>query len=146
VGKNFYEALVENPAKLAQFNKGMMTQEAQQRIVSIYPFESLPKDLDMSDPNRAFIVDVAGGRGQSLVAIKGEIEADGEVELGRWILQEKKAVVDSIPDDALSGIEKMAIDFFDPQPIKSTLPPFSSHSAVLKYHRCTHLSPPSYSA
>lgn len=98
-----------------------MTQEAQQRIVSIYPFAALPQDLDRSDPERPFIVDVAGGRGQSLVAIRDEIEANGKVELGRWILQEKKAVVDSIPDDAVPGIEKMAIDFFDPQPVKSEL-------------------------
>ena len=104
-----------------------MTQEAQQRIVSIYPFAALPQDIDRGDPERPFIVDVAGGRGQSLVAIRGEIEAYGKVKLGRWILQEKKVVVDSIPDDALPGIEKMTIDFFDSQPVKSEFWPIQLH-------------------
>jgi hypothetical protein len=118
-GKSFYEVLLEHPDRLARFNKGMMTQEAQLRILGIFPFTSRVKDIDRRDHSRAFIVDVAGGRGQSLIAIKGEIEGSGEEELGRWILQERKAVLDSIPDSELPGIEKMAIDFFDPQQVKS---------------------------
>lgn len=52
IGKNFYEVLAENPARLTQFNRGMMAQEAQQRIVSPYPFASLLKNIDMSHSNR----------------------------------------------------------------------------------------------
>jgi hypothetical protein len=58
-------------------------------------------------------LDVASDRGQSLLAIQGEQQDLNPPELGRWILQERKGVLDSIPDDELPGIEKMAIDFLN---------------------------------
>jgi hypothetical protein len=119
-GKTFYEVLLEHPDRLARFNKAMMTQEAQDRILGIFPFTNVVSEIT-SNPERAFIVDVAGGRGQSLIAYKGEIEAAGKKELGRWVLQEREAVLHSIPNEELPGIEKMAIDFFNPQPVKSKI-------------------------
>jgi ubiquinone/menaquinone biosynthesis C-methylase UbiE len=84
----------------------------------MFPFTSL-LETD-ADPSRAFIVDVAGGRGQSLLQIKKEIEtAGGEMAKGRVILQDRKPVLDAIPDEQLPGVEKMVIDFFTPQPVKS---------------------------
>ncbi|TVY83975.1 O-methyltransferase hmp5 [Lachnellula suecica] len=117
-GKNFYEVLLEQPDRLAKFNSGMMTQEAQNRILGLFPFTNFAENIDKNGPLRPFIVDVAGGRGQSLVAIKGELDGVDTQNLGRWILQERQGVLDSIPDDELPGIEKMAIDFFEPQPLK----------------------------
>jgi hypothetical protein len=117
-GKNYYEVLLEQPDRLAKFNSGMMTREAQLRILGLFPFAELAKNIDRSDPERPFLIDVAGGRGQSLVTIKAELEGINISDLGRWILQERKAVLDSIPDSELPGIEKMAIDFFEPQPLK----------------------------
>jgi len=130
-GKTFYEVLLEYPDRLARFNKGMMTQEAQIRILGIFPFATAVKEIDKSDPTRVFIVDVAGGRGQSLVAIKGEVDETREVDTGRWILQEREAVLHSIPDGELPGIEKMAIDFFHPQPVKSKPQPLIISPHVL---------------
>jgi hypothetical protein len=43
----------------------------------MFPFASLVTSIDKSDPERAFIVDVASGRGQSLLQIKREMEATG---------------------------------------------------------------------
>ena len=137
-GKNFYEVLLEFPDRLARFNRGMMTQEAQARILGIFPFTQVAKELDRTDPERAFIVDVAGGRGQSLVAIKGELDTIGGSELGKWILQERKAVLDSIPDDELPRIEKMPIDFFDPQPVKRESI-YSNHFPALTYTPDAHI-------
>ena len=117
-GKNFYEVLLEQPDRLAKFNSGMMTREAQHRILGLFPLSELAKDIGKTDSERPFIVDVAGGRGQSLLAIQGELQGLDLPELGRWILQERKGVLDSIPDDELPGIEKIAIDFFEPQPVK----------------------------
>jgi hypothetical protein len=88
---------------------------------------------------------VAGGRGQSLIAIKGEIEGSGKEELGRWILQERKAVLDSIPDSELPGIEKMAIDFLIHNQSR-----VSSFSRLLYFadtsHRRTYLPSSSYTS
>lgn len=120
-GKNFYEVLLEQPDRLAKFNTGMMTRETQHRILGLYPLGELAKSIDRSDPERPFIIDVAGGRGQSLVVIKTELEGINISNLGRWILQERSAVLDSIRDDELPGIEKMAIDYFEPQPIKGSI-------------------------
>jgi len=53
-----------------------------------------------------------------LLAIQRELQDLNILELGRWILQERKGVLDSIPDDELPGIEKIAIDFFESQPVK----------------------------
>ena len=69
-------------------------------------------------PRGGLISDVAGGRGQSLVAIKRELEAITGGDLGRWILQERKAVLDLIPHHELPDIERIPINLFDPQLVK----------------------------
>ena len=117
-GKVFYEILLENPQRLARFNKAMTTQEAQLPVLGMFPFSSLATSIDRGDPERAFIVDVAGGRGQSLLQIMREMEATGARNLGRVILQDRKPVLDAIPEEQLPGVEKMVIDFFTPQPVK----------------------------
>lgn len=117
-GTTFYEFLLSHPDRLKRFNVAMTTQEGALPVLGMFPFTSLlEKD---ADPSRAFIVDVAGGRGQSLLQIKREIEeAGGQMGKGRVILQDRKAVLDAVPDDQLPGVEKMVIDFFTPQPVKS---------------------------
>jgi hypothetical protein len=78
-GTTFYEFLLSHPDRLKRFNVAMTTQEGALPVLGMFPFTSLlEKD---ADPSRAFIVDVAGGRGH--------------------------------------GVEKMVIDFFTPQPVKS---------------------------
>ncbi|PMD66568.1 o-methyltransferas-like protein [Hyaloscypha bicolor E] len=117
-GTTFYEFLLSHPDRLKRFNVAMTTQEAALPVLGMFPFTSL-LETD-ADPSRAFIVDVAGGRGQSLLQIKKEIEtAGGEMAKGRVILQDRKPVLDAIPDEQLPGVEKMVIDFFTPQPVKN---------------------------
>ncbi len=96
----------------------MTTQEAALPVLGMFPFATLPESIDTSDPERAFIVDVAGGRGQSLLQITREMKESG-VTIGKAILQDRERVLDAIPADALPGVEKVAIDFFTPQPVKS---------------------------
>jgi len=117
-GTTFYEFLLSHPDRLKRFNVAMTTQEAALPVLGMFPFTSLLETGGNS--SRAFIVDVAGGRGQSLLQIKKEIEAaGGEMGKGRVILQDRKAVLDAVPDEQLPGVEKMVIDFFTPQPVKS---------------------------
>ncbi|KUJ18938.1 o-methyltransferase-like protein [Mollisia scopiformis] len=117
-GKVFYEVLLDHPDRLKRFNTAMTTQENALPVLGMFPFASL---LDKSaDHDRPFIVDVAGGKGQSLLQIKKELEAaGGDMGRGRVILQDRKAVLDAVPDEQLLGIEKMIIDFFEPQPVKN---------------------------
>jgi hypothetical protein len=119
-GSVFYEFLLAHPDRLKRFNVAMTTQESALPVLGMFPFTSLLETDAGSDPERAFIVDVAGGRGQSLLQIKKEIEAaGGQMGKGRVILQDRKAVLDAVPDEQLPGVEKMVIDFFTPQPVKS---------------------------
>jgi hypothetical protein len=128
----FYEILLASPKRLARFNKAMTTQEAQLPVLGMFPFASLATMIDKRDPQRAFIVDVAGGRGQSLLQIKREMESTGVTDLGRMILQDRKPVLDAVPDKELPGVEKMVIDFFNPQPVKRWFPLSPAlHSDVL---------------
>jgi hypothetical protein len=104
----------------------MTTQESALPVLGMFPFTSLLR-IDV-DPSRAFIIDVAGGRGQSLLQIKKEIEAaGGNMGKGKVILQDRKAVLDAVPDESLPGVEKMVIDFFQPQPVKSKPVSLSLH-------------------
>lgn len=104
----------------AVFNKAMMTQENALPVLGMFPFTSLATSINPEDSDRPFIVDVAGGRGQSLLQIKNEL-SDLEIAQGKWILQDRKAVLDAVPDESLPNVEKMVIDFFEPQPVQSEL-------------------------
>jgi hypothetical protein len=42
------------------------------------------------------------------------MESTNVTGLGRMILQDRKPVLDAIPDTELPGVEKMVIDFFNP--------------------------------
>jgi hypothetical protein len=120
-GNTFYGFLLDHPDRLKRFNTAMTTQEAALPVLGMFPFTSL---LDGGESGeRAFIVDVAGGRGQSLLQIKKELEAAGGDMKGRVILQDRKAVLDAVPDEQLPGVDKMVIDFFQSQPVKSRVLP-----------------------
>jgi hypothetical protein len=124
-GKTFYEALLDFPDRLRQFNVAMTTQEAALPVLGMYPFGTLDAD---KDPERPFLVDVGGGRGQSLLQIKQE---NPHIKR-RMILQDRARVLDAIPADALPGIEKMEYDFYTPQPVKSMSRPdhVATHAAL----------------
>jgi len=59
--------------------------------------------------------------------IKSEVEATGVKGLGRMILEDRKPVLDAIPDEELPGVEKIVIDFFNPQPVKRKCPCYQNH-------------------
>lgn len=124
-GKVFYEVLLDHPDRLKRFNTAMTTQENALPVLGMFPFASLldSEDEGGDDDERVLLVDVAGGRGQSLLQIKKEFEASGKkIGDGKMILQDRKQVLDAVPDEQLPGVEKMVIDFFQPQPVKSKMP------------------------
>lgn len=114
--------------------------EAQQRMKGVFPMGGLVSKIASSSISKqeasevkeeeVLIVDVGGGTGQSLVAIRQELhEAGVKVEgLGAWVLQDRPGVIASIPEEALPGIRKEAHDFFTPQPIKGAFLHATRHS------------------
>lgn len=133
-GKVFYQVLLDHPDRLKRFNIAMTTQESQLPVLGMFPFGEVAKEYSAnkgSTESEAFIVDVAGGRGQSLLQIRKEITQtigeDAVKDLGKWVLQDRKPVLDAIPAEELPGVEKEVIDFFEGQPVKSKIfPPFHS--------------------
>ncbi|EPE31358.1 S-adenosyl-L-methionine-dependent methyltransferase [Glarea lozoyensis ATCC 20868] len=116
-GLTFYEVLTENPERFNMFNKAMMQQEAGLPILGMFPFKSLEEQVK-AEPDRAFMVDIGGGRGQALLAIANET---GNVfgMNSKLILQDRPPVLDSVPQDLLPGVEKMPYDFYTEQPVKN---------------------------
>lgn len=137
-GKTFYEVLTETPERLNMFNKAMMQMEAGSPTLGMFPFSSLKEEV-IAEPERAFVVDIGGGRGQCLLMIQQET-SNGFGASSKMILQDRPAVLDTIPQELVPGIEKMGYDFYTEQPVKSELPPkVLDGSRKLMCHRCTHL-------
>ena len=118
-GLTFYETLASSPQTLNMFNKAMMQQEASLPTLGMFPFPSLRQEVE-AEPERVFVVDIAGGRGQSLLLIQKETD-NGFGTGAKMILQDRPHVLDTIPQELLPGIEKMPYDFYTEQPIKSNI-------------------------
>ena len=137
-GKTFYEVLTETPERLNMFNKAMVQQEASLPTLGMFPFISLKQQVE-ADPDRDFLVDIGGGRGQSLLLIQKEISNAFSTST-KMILQDRPVVFDTIPQELVPGIEKMAYDFYTPQPVKSKPHSYSKPAVYsTKTYRCTCL-------
>lgn len=111
LGSSFFEIISQDPRRIKQFDVAMSTQDHTLPVLGMYPFgEELINVPDLG--NRALIVDIGGGRGQSLLQIK---EKWPELR-GRMILQDRPVVLNSFPE--LPGVEKMPHDFFTQQPVR----------------------------
>lgn len=69
--------------------------------------------LDLKDPSSVLLVDVGGGRGHDLQGFQRRYPH----LKGRFILQDLSRVINSL-DNSLEGIERMAYDFFESQPVQ----------------------------
>jgi hypothetical protein len=112
-GRTFYETLSANPGHLDTFNRSMSEPGPE---YGIFPFSSLKQDVE-AEPDRAFVVDIGGGKGQALHYIKKETgEAFGTTS--KLILQERPQVLDQIGPEQKAGMELMPYDFYTEQPVK----------------------------
>ncbi|KAI0111116.1 O-methyltransferase [Nemania sp. FL0031] len=113
-GSTYYEVMGEDPVMSNAWHKGMMAIEATQPVTGMFPFRSMQTAVE-AEPQRAFIVDVGGGRGNALVSIMKE--CGGSYGAGMILQDVAQALVG---DDAVSieGVQNMVHDFFNPQPVK----------------------------
>jgi hypothetical protein len=96
--------------------------------IGMFPFLSLEKEVK-AGPERAFIVDIGGGMGQSLLLIQKDT-SNGFGTCSKMVLQDRPQVLDTIPQELVPGIDKMAYDFYTEQPVKGRLlHPFRFFSA-----------------
>jgi len=76
-GSSVFEILAKDPARLTKFLEGMTTTEAQRRITGLFPLAKLVERFNNRLPHNRFIIDVAGGKGQGLIALRVELGASG---------------------------------------------------------------------
>ena len=114
---DFFEWLSDEPKRNAAFNR-VMTRKRQGRArwFNIYSSdERLLVGMD-DDPHAVFLVDVGGGVGHDAQALKAEYP----YLQGRVIVQDLPHCIDEKECKA-KGVEAMAYNFFEKQPVVGTL-------------------------
>jgi O-methyltransferase domain len=114
----FWEYLKEDPQRMKLFNSGMRSQATigNGSLSGAYPFGEELNAVQVED-DEVLIVDVGGGRGQSLEAIRH----DYPHLKGRLILQDLPDVIEDAKTKGLpSFIEPHVGSFFEPQAIKGS--------------------------
>jgi len=114
-GLTYYEAISHTPERLNMFNMTMTQMEKSVPFLGMFPFTTLKAEVE-ADTSRPFIVDIGGGRGQSLIAIQKEAPGGFGAKM---ILQDRPDVLYTLTPEDIPNIEKMPYDFFTPQPVKS---------------------------
>ncbi|KAI9763809.1 MAG: hypothetical protein M1840_009063 [Geoglossum simile] len=109
--ESVFSWLLTQPDRLTNFNLAMKTNSSKaKKALSNYPFGA---ELAAGDSeNEILIVDVGGGRGHVVEAIRARFPG----LKGRMIVQDLRETVEEIEDP--KGFEPMAHDFFEPQPVK----------------------------
>ena len=113
----FWEYLKEDPERAKIFNNGMQslaTIGGAARSAGPYPFDE-KLGIEEVDETDVAIVDVGGGRGQALEAIKTAYPT----LKGRMMLQDMRDVIEDAKASGLpSFIEPMVASFFERQPVE----------------------------
>ncbi|KAM0120027.1 hypothetical protein ACP6JC_003259 [Aspergillus fumigatus] len=116
-GQTMFDYISQFPERLSRLNDAMMAQDSALVVHGLYPFTQELGPLARDDG--VTIVDVGGGRGHILRQIR-ETEPDLK---GRFILQDRPIVIEENGRELEShGIEPMAHDFFQLQPVKGMGP------------------------
>ncbi|CAJ2508716.1 Uu.00g137420.m01.CDS01 [Anthostomella pinea] len=117
----YYEAIEEDPVVSDAWHKGMIMIESTQPITGMFPFRSTMRAAVEAEPQRAFVVDVGGGRGNALAAIMKE--CGGGSYGASMVLQDMPEVLEGKDPVRLDGVQNMPHNFFNVQPVKSRWPP-----------------------
>ncbi|OBT79870.1 hypothetical protein VF21_01571 [Pseudogymnoascus sp. 05NY08] len=114
-GLSYYEVLNLDVTTRNIWNKAMQVADKAMPILGMFPFADLKEQVER-EPERAFVVDMAGGRGQALLAIQEECPGGFG---GKLILQDLPIVIDSLTPEEIPNIEPTVHDIFTPQPVKN---------------------------
>jgi hypothetical protein len=119
--KPFYEYLASDPGYFRRFTAGMMMAESRMPASGIYDFSAVIEESKREEnQGRVVLVDVGGGKGQALVAIKEEFPG---LELSRCVLEDRKEVLEGGGPEGLEGVRREVVDFHEGQPVKGEWTP-----------------------
>ncbi|KAK3382753.1 S-adenosyl-L-methionine-dependent methyltransferase [Lasiosphaeria ovina] len=129
VGKSAYEVMLDTPERTANFMLAMQSLEVEYPFLGTYDLSwAVPAAGDTSD--RPLVVDVGGGKGQSIKAI---VKATPGLPVSRCVVEDLPDVVaeaKAIDDPELAGVSYVGMDFHAEQPVKGAL--------VYFIRRCLH--------
>lgn len=115
-GMTYYEVLNSDLEKRDIWNATLVQIEKNMPVLGMFPFATLREQVE-KEPERPFIVDIGGGKGQAMIRIEEECP---KFFGGKIILQDLPVVIDTLKAEELPGIEPMAYDIFSgPNPVKS---------------------------
>ncbi|KAK3321754.1 O-methyltransferase [Apodospora peruviana] len=128
---NYYEMLEKNPERMHRFMRAMAPIEERMPISGIYDFGWAVTAAE-ADPTseRPLFVDVGGGRGHAIKAIRAEFPG---LPIARFVLQDRQEVIEAgkaLDDPDLRGIQRMVIDFHKSQPLQGAM--------IYWIRRCLH--------
>ena len=115
----FYEMMEQDPKWMHSFLKGMAHISEAMPIAGVYDFSWVVAEAE-KDPNssRAVLVDVGGGKGQSIKAIREEYPG---LPLHRCVLQDLRETLEAgkaLNDPELAQVQWVPVDFHKEQPVK----------------------------
>ncbi|KAF4447567.1 O-methyl transferase B [Fusarium austroafricanum] len=110
-----YEYLAHSPKLQGYMQDAMKLNQAEGDWLSVLPLDDEVKQWQVSDPDRVLFVDIGGGMGHQCIRLRDKYP---DVP-GRVILQDMPITVERIPKPMPHGIEAMAYNFDEPQPIKN---------------------------
>ncbi|ROV90356.1 hypothetical protein VMCG_09732 [Cytospora schulzeri] len=108
----FYEMMEQDPKWMNSFLKGMAHVSSEMPISGIYDFSWLVTEAE-KDPNsdRAVLVDVGGGKGQAIAAIRREFPG---LPIHRCVLEDLHETLEAgkaLHEPELAQVQRVAVDF-----------------------------------
>lgn len=117
---SFYELLAEDEAWVGTFLRGMAHVESRMPVTAgIYDFSWLESQARAEpDSGRAVLVDVGGGKGGAIRAIRREFPG---LPAHRFVLEDRPETLEAgraLGEPELAGVRRVALDFHRDQPVK----------------------------
>lgn len=111
-GKTTWDIMAMDQEKFATFQRGLGAMDGMCPVIGYYDFDQLATTEDIP-----ILVDIAGGQGQSLVAI---LNAHEKIDPSKCILEDTAPVIALASTNGVlpKEIQKIEIDFFVEQPVK----------------------------
>ncbi|KAK8016735.1 hypothetical protein PG993_014924 [Apiospora rasikravindrae] len=114
-GKTYYQLLEQDPAFSDVWHKGMAQAAPFNPVLGMFPFRDMKEAVE-AEPERAFVVDVGGGRGNALVDMMKECDGSFGAPM---VLQDLKEVLQGEDPVRIDGVQVMPHDFCNEQPVKN---------------------------
>ncbi|KAK8104752.1 O-methyltransferase [Apiospora kogelbergensis] len=114
-GKTYYQLLEEDTAFSDVWHKGMAQAAPFNPVLGMFPFRDMRAAVE-AEPDRAFVVDVGGGRGNALIDMMRECGGSFGAPM---VLQDMKEVLQGDDPVRIEGVQVMPHDFYNEQPVKN---------------------------